>query len=528
PGLSLSGEIAAGDSVHFRIGRLSTAGFSLSGGGAWRKGERAKQVHVEVERLNWRWLARATENDVFDVAGEAVARIDARGDSIWNGALTSRLGWAGLDCDAGGTFAWRGGRLRLEPVTVRTKAGDLSGFATWSEQGYDVGGAVTHGEPSLWGAIGIPDWPKGQLNGRFTYAVDTRTHVSNGTLSAVLGPSELTGWRADTCTVIAALPARGTRTFDVSAVRRGGHFELHGATTTGGWDGTYRVDALPLDEWPDGRTSGIRGMLDHGEGSVQSVNGVLAVTGNLTGHDTEWFGMHAAGWRLDRTQGALLPAPDLTAAAALHDVMFLGLHFDSVASPVHLGDRNLALQATRAEAGDTVIAMAGRADWNPAGWHLQLDRASAASRQFHWTADPPVQLAGDAKGVSINRLQARDSAATLDVSGRWAGPGGTYDWRGQARGLELSRIGLPLEWGLGGTVDGSLRVEGAYGDPRWTFEGRASRPAFGGHHGDSLQLILDGAMARVGIERFWFGIGGGELSAHGRIERMVVNWPDSL
>ena len=44
----------------------------------------------------------------------------------------------------------------------------------------------------------------------------------------------LAGWNADSCSVVANLPARGVRTFEVDAVRRGGRFELHGATIGGG------------------------------------------------------------------------------------------------------------------------------------------------------------------------------------------------------------------------------------------------------------------------------------------------------
>jgi hypothetical protein len=528
PNLALTGEIAAGDSVLFRIGRLSTAGFALSVDGGWRKGERAKRMHIDLERLNWRWLARVTGNGAFAVDGQAGASIDARGDSTWSGALNSRLDWAGLDLDARGSFAWRNGRLRLEPLALQSAAGDLVGFADWSGQGWDVGGAVAAGEPSRWGAIGMPGWPNGRLNGRFTYAVDTRGHVSNGSLTAILGASELGGWRVDSCAVAAALPAEGTRTFDVHAVRRGGRFDLHGVTEPGGWVGDYRVEALPLDEWPDGRASGIRGLLDTGAGTVQSLNGVLSVTGDLAGRGTDWLGIHAARWRMGGVRGALQPKPDLASATALQDVTFMGIHFDSVASPVHLGDRSLALEATTAEAGDTLMAFAGVADWDAAGWRLRLDRAAAESQQFHWVAEPPVVFSGDPKGVTFGRLEAHDGSAALSVNGRWAAAGGAYDWRAEAHGLDLSRLGLPRDWGLAGSADGSLHVQGAFGDPRWAFVGSASHPAFGGHGGDSLMLALDGAMARVGIERLRFRIGGGELGAHGRIEGMATPWPDSL
>ena len=526
--LEFVGEVSAGDSVQVHVTHLATAGFALTGDGGWLKGEKAKWVHATVSRLSWKYLAGVTGNATFDVPGQAVATIDARGDSIWRGRFQAQVGWNGLDASGHGEFLWKDQRMLVEPLEAQSKAGDLKGHASWARPGWDVGGVVANGEPALWEAIGIPGWPTGKLNGRFEYAVSTHNHISNGKLAAQLTPSELAGWRADSTTLTADLPAKGTRVFDVHALRRGGHFDLHGETFESGWDGTYKVAALPLDEWPDGRLSGIRGLLDEGAGTVHVTGGKMTVTGNLNGQGTDWLGLHTARWKLSDVNGLLLPAPDLVASAGLEDVMFLGLHFDSAGSPIHLGDRNLDLHSTTAQAGDTLLAFAGRADWTALGWQLEMSRAQASSQQFHWTADPPVQFAGDPKGVTFRRLVAHDADATMQISGRWGGPGGSYDWRGQAQRLDLSRLGLPVEWGLKGTSDAALRIEGAYGDPRWTFEGRASQPAFGGHHGDSLDLALTGAMSRVGIDRMKFMIGGGELATHGRVERMTKAWPDSL
>ena len=526
--LEFTGEVSAGDSVQVHVARLTTAGFALSGDGGWRKGEKAKWVHAAVSRLSWKYLAGISGNNTFDVPGNAVATIDARGDSIWHGQFRAQVNWNGLDAAGNGAFEWKGQRMSVESLAAQSKAGDLKGHFSWSRLGWDVGGDVSGGQPSLWDAIGIPGWPAGKLNGRFEYAVSTRNRISNGTLTAQLTPSELAGWRADSTTVTADLPSRGTRVFDVHSLRRGGHFELHGETLEHGWDGTYKVAALPLDEWPDGRASGIRGLLDAGEGTVHVTDGKMSVTGNLMGRGTDWLGLHTARWKLSDVNGLLLPAPDLVARAGIEDVMFLGLHFDSAASPIHLGDRNLDLQSMTAQAGDTLLAFAGRADWNAAAWQLEMSRAQLTSQQFHWTADPPVQFVGDPQGVTFRRLVAHDGDASMQISGRWGGPGGRYDWRAEALRLDLARLGLPVEWGLKGTSDATLRVEGVYGDPRWTFEGRASQPAFGGHHGDSLDLALTGAMSRVGIDRMKFMIGGGELAAHGRVERMTRAWPDSL
>lgn len=526
--LSLTGRLAAGDSLRFEIQKLTTDDLALSATGGYRKGERRKQLHADVRRLSWAWLARVTNNNSFDVPGEGAVHVDAVGDSVWRGAFSSRLTWRDLGFDGDGRFAWNWKQLRVEPLDARSEAGHLRGFVTWSDRGWSVGGDVQDGKPERWGAIGIPDWPAGVLNGRFEYLVDTHRGASDGTLRATLGGSTLAGWRADSAGVVALLPAHGVRTFDVTAVRRGGRFALHGATTDAGWRGTYEAAALPLDEWPDGRASGIRGVLDHAQGGIADEHGVMSVTGDLAGHGTDWFGMHTAKWTLDHAQGALLPKPDLTADAALTDMMFLGLHFDSTASPIHLGDRNLDLLGVRAHATDTLLALAGRADWDEHGWRMALGRAEARSSQFHWTAEPPVRLSGDPHGVTFDRLAARDSTSRLDVAGRWAAPGGSYDWTGHVQGLDLSRIGLPPDWGLDGDVDGVLRVTGRSGDPHWAFEGEAARPAFGGHRGDSLALNVAGEAGRVDLKRGVFRIGAGTLAADGQFSSLAHPWPDSL
>src|SRR5439155_12711961 len=104
---------------------------------------------------------------------------------------------------------------------------------------------------------------------------------------------------------------------------------------------------------------------------------------------------------------------------------------------------------------------------------------------------PTARLRGDTQGITFHRSAARDSTATLVMNGRWAAAGGSYDWEGRAHALDRSRLGVPEEWRLGGAVDGTLRVQSVSGDPRWSFEGAARSPAFGGHHGDSLAIVAD-------------------------------------
>jgi hypothetical protein len=526
--LRLEGEISSGDSVRFAVKRLTTRDLALTASGGWRKGSKERTVHLELERVRWRWIARVAHNGAFDVPGEGSAVIDARGSSAWGGRFTTRLTWNDLAMTGVGGLRWESNRLLVQPLLSVSKAGVLDGHAAWSNLGWEVGGRVGGGQPSAWGAIGIPGWPSGKLAGDFTYRVDTRRHISHGALEAHLVGSELAGWRVDDGTVRADFPPVGTRTFSVLASRRGGTFGLEGGTTEQGWRGDYRVHQLPLDEWPDGRASGIRGMLADGAGTVEASPGRLDVTGELAGGATDWLGVHAEHWRLGRVAGRLLPTPDLKADARLASVLFLGVHFDSVASPVHLGDRTLDLIGLRALAGDTVVTVAGRSDWNGASWQVLLDRAEARSHQFDWVADPPLHLGGDAAGVTFNQFQAHDGDAQLLLRGRWAVPGGSYDWTARATRLDLSRLGLPPELKLGGTADAVLEVRGPSGDPAWTCTALASRPASFGHRGDSLELAIGGSRGRLEVRQGRFALGSGELEASGRFERTAAPWPDSL
>jgi autotransporter translocation and assembly factor TamB len=89
-------------------------------------------------------------------------------------------------------------------------------------------------------------------------------------------------------------------------------------------------------------------------------------------------------------------------------------------------------------------------------------------------------------------------------------------------------VGLPPEWGLGGRADVRLTVQGRSGDPRWRFEGRAGRPAFGGHAADSLSLVLSGGPHRLQLEDGRYELAGGTLRAAGAVERTAADFPDSL
>ncbi|HEV2106369.1 MAG TPA: translocation/assembly module TamB domain-containing protein, partial [Candidatus Eisenbacteria bacterium] len=107
-------------------------------------------------------------------------------------------------------------------------------------------------------------------------------------------------------------------------------------------------------------------------------------------------------------------------------------------------------------------------------------------------------------------------------------PGGAYDFALRGRGLDLSRLGLPPDWGLGGRADAALAVSGRAGDPRWTFDAAARAPAFQGHAGDSLALSLGGAAHRLDVRALDFRLGPGTLHAAGSVEGAPRAWPDSL
>ena len=132
------------------------------------------------------------------------------------------------------------------------------------------------------------------------------------------------------------------------------------------------------------------------------------------------------------------------------------------------------------------------------------------------------------EGVTFRRFAARDSAARLELAGRWAAPGGSYDWTGRATGLDLHRLGLPLDWELAGTADAVLKVTGRAGDPRWAFEGRASRPGARGHRGDSLRIALAGAPSQLTVRDFVYRLGAGSLEASVAFDGTSHPWPDTL
>jgi translocation-and-assembly-module (TAM) inner membrane subunit TamB-like protein len=522
----LRGAVAVQDSVILRIDQLQSSEFALNGVAAWKRGEEVRRVRATVDDLRWTWLARLFHNRTLDVPGQGSFVVDATGRQTWSGVFRTRATWSDLPLLAQGDFTWGERRLTLAPLRGASPAGTLEGRVAWSKAGWEVAGNARDADPAHWDAIGLAGWPEGRLNGSFRYAVDTRA-APRSRLVATLAASEWSGWRADSARVTVDAAAGGS-TFDVRATRRGGVLTLAGRSAAGGWTGDYVVAHFPLDEWPDGRNTGIRGTVVEGKGQVEGARGGLRVTGTLEGAQTDWLGMHAARWRLSDMQGALLPKPDLTAQAGLADLTFLGIHFDSAAAPFHLGDGVVAFPELAAHASDTLLTLAGEARWGAQGWNFTATRAELRSQRFHWVAEPPVTLAGDARGVRFERLVAADGAARLELHGRWGVLGGSYDWTGRATALDLSRLGLPVEWAVGGITAAELRVTGPSGDPRWTLTATASSPDFGKHAADSVALELVGSPGHLDLRRADLMVGEGKLSARGEVTGMARPWPDTL
>jgi len=515
--------------VHVRVHELRTAALELRAEGGWNTGDPVRHATVSVGRVRWRWLAKVFDNQTFDVPGEGAFVVEAEGAKDWRGRFSATLEWDGLAAEGTGRVAWDGHDLALDSLAARSAAGDVLGKVHWNKGGWSIEADAKRADPAQWHFLKLDHWPAGNLNGRFRYAADTRAKPPSGELQARLTASEIQGWRADSADVRVEFPAVAPDSFRIAAVRSGGRFTLRGRTDArGGWTGPWTARDLPLEEWPDGRATGLTGVLERGEGTAESRAGALFVTGSLEGAGTRWASANFSKWTLSEMRGRLLPKPDLTANATAEDGFFLGLHLDRASAPLTLGDQFVRFLPLTAQAGDTTFAMTGQAAWQPESWWMTINSAEMRSDQFHFVAEPPVRLSGDAGGVLFERMVANDRDAHLEARGRWASPGGPYDFEFTAEGLDLARVGYPRDWGLGGRAALRLRVQGRSGDPRWQFEGRAGRPRFSGHGGDSLSFVLSGGARRLELADGRFELGRGTLRAAGTVERTTAPFPDSL
>lgn len=515
--------------VRLRVGELRTGDVELRAEASWAHADSIKHVHLTLGRVRFAWLAEVFDNKTFAVPGEGAFVVDAKGDEDWTGRFRTTLSWDGLPAEGSGLASWAHGELRLDSLLARSDAGDVRGSLRWAESGWEIRAAVEDADPSDWHLLHLDGWPAGSLNGQVRYTEDTRVKDrAVGLLVAELGPSELMGWRVDSAMVRVDLPPSKADSFQVVGLRRGGRFTLRGGSHAKGWGGVYTIRELPLEEWPDGRATGLTGMLERGEGTIEDRDGQLRVTGDLEGRGTHWASASFARWSLANLEGRMLPTPDLAADASVEDGFFTGLHLDRASGPIVLGEQLVRFEPLTVEAGDTTVVLRGVATYDEKNWAMTLSHAELSSRQFHFVADPPLRLAGDAQGTIMERVIAEDRGARIEAHGRWAAPGGPYDFRFTGRGLDLSRVGMDPELGLGGRADVDLTVTGRSGRPDWRFEARTHAPAFGGHVADSLALTLHGGPHRLELEDGVFRLGRGTVRASLLVDRAGHAFPDSL
>ncbi len=524
----LRGRYVAADSVRVEVATLRTPDLELSAAGGWKPKAATRFVSVDLGRVRWAWLARVFHNPTFDVTGEGRGHFALRYSNMLAGDGRVAAVWDSVPLQGRVTFRWDGRRLVVAPLEFSSPAGIFDGRMSYTAQDLDLTGHVAHSNPVYWHALGLAGWPPGDVSGDLHYS-SWRKLPAGSRVDADLGASVLTGWLADSARVSVVAPSHAPGTFSVTMLRKGGRVDLQATMDRGTWQGTWQAASFPLEEWPDGRASGLRGLLGQGSGTVESRQGALRVAGTLAGEPVDWLGIRAARWRLDEVRGALLPKPDLDLGkVTLGEAFFLGVRFDSVRASVHVGDGEARLQQVVAFAGDTVVTASGTNTWGQRGWTAALDRVEARSGQFDWVSDGPLALAGDAKGVTFERFAARDSLSRLEIAGRWAAPGGSYDWTARATGLDLHRLGLPLDWDLMGTADALLAVNGPSGDPRWSFRARAIGPGSRGHRGDSLRVALSGSRSRLAVEDFEYRLGDGSLGARLEFDGMRRPWPETL
>ena len=239
--------------------------------GAGSAGARTRFAAVDLERVRWRWLAKVFANELFDVPGEGGGRFDVRFDRAVSGTGLAEAVWDSVPLKARAGFRWEGGRLTIAPLDGTSPAGAFARTRRVHGEGPRSARPRHAREPASSGArSGCAGWPAGDLTGEMHYwswreaPAGSRFEADLGRLGAgglAGGLGARPRW-----TRRRRRPARSTSLM----LRRGGRVELDADMDHGTWQGTWQAARFPLDEWPDGRATGIRGMLGEGRGTAES------------------------------------------------------------------------------------------------------------------------------------------------------------------------------------------------------------------------------------------------------------------
>ena len=118
--------------------------------------------------------------------------------------------------------------------------------------------------------------------------------------------------------------------------------------------------------------------------------------------------------------GRLLPTPDLTADAFARDGFFVGIHLDSAAAPIRLGDQRVDFRrAARDGPATRCVALGGGAAWSADRWQLTRGTRTRDERAVRLDAEPPLVLSGDREGT----VSSTWSPTTTARGSRRAGAG---------------------------------------------------------------------------------------------------------
>jgi translocation and assembly module TamB len=163
---------------------------------------------------------------------------------------------------------------------------------------------------------------------------------------------------------------------------------------------------------------------------------------------------------------------------------------------------------------------------NIAGADLDLDvGADSAALEGLGLTNLSVKLKKTGQKVTINSASAKSGKGSISASGGvtlGAKPGdeGSLDLNVKVSGADLASLaktgGLAVP--LGGALDGTVTVKGAFSNPSISVKAASPRVTVSGLAASNVSLGLSGSMKEMKIDEFKSGFGGGTLSGTGNIK----------